>query len=299
MAKRSEQSINTSLDVLSSPTHVDCLKGNHFELIFNFFLIALCFLLVTPAHLWCLWVNFCIKQEIKVTQVFFLNHIIMELIYSMECSIQILYTFIFKNDMLMNVLCFMFGLSWIGRPLLQTCICFERYLAVLHPVTFLRYKGIKYRIAATVAAWLMALAYGVYEINTKIFPDYIYTFVFIIALAVVSFCCVSVLCALKHPGPGDTHISKRTGRDVGNQQKRNAFKTIFSALLLILFTYLPQAILIFFNGTGVDHILFDCTIVPFMTSLNIFGVIITPLLKLYKESHQQCLKHQTEIKVTP
>ncbi|KAF4090635.1 hypothetical protein AMELA_G00054280 [Ameiurus melas] len=298
MAKRSEQFINSTLDVLSSLMPEDCLKGNYFGFIFSHFITALCFLLVTPAHLWCLWVHFCTKRKIKVTQFFFLNNIIMELIFCMECGIELLSMVFVKNYMMWNVLYFFFGLSWVGRPLLQTCICIERYLAVLHPVTFLRYKGIKYRIAATVAAWLMASAYGVNLANAMIFPDYIYTFVFIIALSVVSFCCVSVLCALKHPGPGDTHISKRTGRDGGNQQKRNAFKTIFSALLLILFTYLPQTILIFFNGTGVDQILFVCSVVPFINSVNVFGVIITPLLKLYKESHQQCLKHQKEIKVT-
>ena len=27
-----------------------------------------------------------------------------------------------------------------GRPLFQTCICLERYLAVIHPVVFLRYR---------------------------------------------------------------------------------------------------------------------------------------------------------------
>ncbi|KAJ8397590.1 hypothetical protein AAFF_G00438660 [Aldrovandia affinis] len=33
------------------------------------------------------------------------------------------------------------------RPsLFQCCICVERYLAVLHPLTFLRYRPLRYRV---------------------------------------------------------------------------------------------------------------------------------------------------------
>ncbi|KAK3572627.1 hypothetical protein QTP86_001127 [Hemibagrus guttatus] len=91
-----------------------------------------------------------------------------------------------------------------GRPLIQTCICIEQYLAVIHPVTFLRYKAIKYRIAAAVAVWFMSVGYALYYINTVAFPDPVINCLYIFALVVISFCCVSVLHALKHPGPGDT-----------------------------------------------------------------------------------------------
>ncbi len=42
---------------------------------------------------------------------------------------------------------FLIGLCWTFRPLLQIFMCVEHYLAVIHPVIFLRYKGIQYRIA--------------------------------------------------------------------------------------------------------------------------------------------------------
>ncbi len=35
---------------------------------------------------------------------------------------------------------FSLGLTFTGRPLFQCLICVECYLAVVHPVTFLKYK---------------------------------------------------------------------------------------------------------------------------------------------------------------
>ncbi len=45
---------------------------------------------------------------------------------------------------------FLDGLSITGRPLFQCLICVECYLAVVHPVTFLKFKPLRYRICYSV-----------------------------------------------------------------------------------------------------------------------------------------------------
>lgn len=67
------------------------------------------------------------------------------------------------------------------------------------------------------------------------FPDLVMNVGIFIALAVISFCCISLLRTLKHPGPRDMHITKQRGRDVGKQQKKNAFSMIISALIIVFF----------------------------------------------------------------
>ncbi|KAI5617502.1 hydroxycarboxylic acid receptor 2-like, partial [Silurus asotus] len=255
----------------------DCLKRIYFGFILTLCIMTFCALIGTPANLWCLWFYFCIERKVKQTHVFLLNVIIIELIFCLLCVAEMLNLFIFNNDTYLSVTNFVLSLSWSGRPLIQTCICTEQYLAVRHPIIFLRYKGIKYRIAAVVVVWFILIGYAACNQISQTFPDPFINSVFIITLIMISFCCVSVLFALKHPGPGDTH----TGRDVGNQQKRNAFNTIFSALLLILFSYFPQAVLSVFTGCN-DQLLLKCNIIPLLTSFNIFGVMVTPLLKMYK-----------------
>lgn len=264
-----------------------CFSEPCYGLIFCYFMMSVCSLVGTPAHLWCLWLYLKIqikpKTKIKQTQFFLLNHTIMELLSCIECAVEILNLLIFMNTKLSLVTVFFFGLSWTGRPLIQTCICIEQYFAVLHPVTFLKFKGMKYRIAAVAVTWFIAFGYGLYEIYFPTFTDLPFNSVFIVAVAVILFCCVSVLCALKHPGPGDKNITTQT--DVCNQQKRNAFNMIFLVLLISLLTYVPQCFLSIFTVVKVHWVILYCNVGPLMSSLSVLSLIITPLLKMYKEGY--------------
>lgn len=243
--------------------------------------MSVCILVGTPAHLWCLWLYLSFNTKIKQTQFFLLNHTIMEFLSCIECAVEILKQLIFMNTNLSLVTVFLFGLPWTGRPLIQTCICIEQYFAVLHPVTFLKFKGMKYRIAAVAVTWLIASGYSLYEIYFPTFTDLLLNSIFIVAVAVILFYCVSVLCALKHPGPGDKNITTQTGGDVWNQQKRNAFNKIFLVLLISLLTYVPQSFHSIFTVVKVHWVIFYCNVGPLLSSLSMFSLIITPLLKMY------------------
>lgn len=281
MANASEEVINSTLSSLIM--FMDCLKENPFIYIFLYFVKLVCAILGTVAHLWCFRFYLCgTVSKFTSTHVFFLNHNIVEFMYCLQCVPEILNLFVFGNTLLYKVLFFFFGLSWIGRPLLQTCICIELYLAVLHPLTFLKYKDIKYRIVVVAASWFVAFGYGLYTINLQTFPDPFFTFVFFTALTVISFCCVSVLYALKQ---SHKRVNNQTSRYVGNRQTRNVFSTILSALLIILLTYFPQVLLSFLIIIDIDQKLFWCDIIPFISSLNSWSVMITPLLKIYKDGH--------------
>ncbi len=143
-----------------------------------------------------------------------------------------------------NLSNFLIGLSWTFRPLIQMCMCIEQYLAVIHPVIFLRCKGFQYRIASAAAAWLVAVGNSsrLVSIKRNFFRDHVYFLFFCIAVITTSFCSVSVLCALVRPGPGD-RINVRNnktdrGRAVENQQKEGLQNHIsyFSVYPSLLFS---------------------------------------------------------------
>ena len=115
----------------------------------------------------------------------------------------------------------------------------ECYLAVIHPVTFLRYKLLRYKIMCCSVVWFITLAFCVFYTFygvTALFSTYnamlgSYTVIFSLML----FCCVSVLWALKQPGPGEGRRQRAEGHDT----KKRAFKIIMTTTVITVMNYLP------------------------------------------------------------
>ncbi len=219
--------------------------------------------------------------------------------YSLYCRLN---CYQVSHSSIPSVLYVLIGLCWTVRPLLQICMCMEHYLAVIHPVTFLRYKGIQYRFA--LAAWLIGAASSVRLIFIRIeyFPDHVFLFIFCSGVIIISVCCASVLCALKRTGPGDrnnvemtekdTHTKSDRGRAVENQQKRKAFRIISHILASILVCYLPLVVAYFMRMANFSEQVFACDIFPAILSITRITVLISPLVRMYSEGHlkhKQCL----------
>nr|XP_055035549.1 somatostatin receptor type 1-like [Misgurnus anguillicaudatus] len=138
---------------------------------------------------------------------------------------------------------FLQGLIVTGRPLFQCLICVERYLAVVHPVTFLKYKPLRYRLMCSAVAWIICLGSCLCCILLVVlFPIEIYTLFFslqfLVLLSIQMFCCVAVLRALKQSGPGE----RGRERDEENHMKRKAFHIILIITVTTFITYMPYII---------------------------------------------------------
>lgn len=94
------------------------------------------------------------------------------------------------------------GVVFTTRPLFQCCILVEVYLGVVRPVTYLRFKGLKYRVASAAVVWLAGVCASIFAFfcrGTPAFP-YFYLFQYVTLLSVKLFCCISVMRALVKPG---------------------------------------------------------------------------------------------------
>lgn len=117
------------------------------------------------------------------------------------------------------------NLSFSGSVLFHTMTCAERYLAVVHPVTYLRLRqsgGLRIRNMGIVCVWLLCFVWcGVGSMDFPFIPLFC---LLAIALTVVSFFSLRVLCVLIRPGPGEVGGD----REWAHQSKQRAFQTIMA-----------------------------------------------------------------------
>lgn len=136
---------------------------------------------------------------------------------------------------------FSFGILLFGRPLFQTLICVERYVAVVHPVVFLKYRVLRYKITCSTVGWLIALTLSLSMPKFKEEILYILPVHTLTLIMVKLFCFRSVLRALTQPKPGD---GGREG-ETANQAKMRAAKIILILLISTIVQYVPLVLIWF------------------------------------------------------
>ncbi|XP_050924498.1 uncharacterized protein LOC108902375 isoform X1 [Lates calcarifer] len=116
------------------------------------------------------------------------------------------------------------------KILLEMLTCVERYLAVVHPVTYRGLKnqtGIRIRNLSTGCVWLLFfLWFGLVPVTSESLNMIVSFCSLALVFIVISFCSVSVLCTLRRPGPGD----EGRNRERVDHLKRRAFHTILTIL---------------------------------------------------------------------
>ncbi len=137
---------------------------------------------------------------------------------------------------------FTVGFYITGRSLIQCLICVECYLAVIHPVTFLKYKPFRYKLLFSAAVWITALSSCLFSMFTAFKHINVYMccllLQFVLFLSVNLFCCVSVLWALQKPGPGE----RGKDRKKENHMKRRAFYLILITTVTMFIMFVPVII---------------------------------------------------------
>nr|XP_055035924.1 C-C chemokine receptor type 8-like [Misgurnus anguillicaudatus] len=181
---------------------------------------------------------------------------------------------------------FLVGFSMTCRPLFQCLICVERYLAVVHPVTFLKFKPLRYRLICCIAVWISTLGFSCFCVFTIYRLPIVYVWcssvLLIIFLFIQLFCCVAVLRALKQSGPGE----RGREREEENHMKKKAFYLILITTVTTLFTYGP------FTITGLFYLVTNANFMaPWVVSLSCFLMagFVHPFLYLHRTGKISCL----------
>ncbi|XP_051537033.1 hydroxycarboxylic acid receptor 3-like [Myxocyprinus asiaticus] len=247
-------------------------------------LFSINFLFGLPTHSYISWLILTGTRSGVASGYFNLNLSICEIVNCLNCMLDIIKIW-FPNLPMATM--FLYGLAITGRPLFQCLICVERYLAVVHPVTFLKYKPLRYRVICSTAAWIICI--GPCLLNMLILASkniYAQTWFllmqFLPFLSIQLFFLLAVLRVLKQSGPGE----RGREREEENHMKRRAFCLILITTVNMVIIYVPYII------TGLFFILTQqFLLAPWATSLicYVLAGFVQPVLYLHQAGKLSCL----------
>ncbi|KAJ8366821.1 hypothetical protein AAFF_G00342040 [Aldrovandia affinis] len=232
-----------------------------------------------PANAWVIWLIGRGPKGLDQSELFILNLAAMEVASYPTMPLYIIDNFILYGSFVEPVIYFLFGLLVVNRPLFQCCVCVERYLAVLHPLTFLRYRPLRYRVGSLATVWVIVLVYG--GLNIWYSSTYIWAGTLAVVMAVDSFCSISILSVLRRPGPGE-----RPGEGP-HLLKRRALTTILIIQTTLVLNYLPSIAMMPFSSK-LTRWQNCCDLFPITVALSTFGSFVQPLFYLSRVGRLPC-----------
>ncbi len=268
----SEASTNSTYDSVGATSLVICT-------------FSINFIFGVPTHTYILWLIITGTGSGVASDFFNLNLSVCEIGICLNSLFCVMY-YCTGLSFFISLGWFSLGLLITGRPLFQCLICVERYLAVIHPVIFLKFKPLRYRVICCTVAWIIIIGSCLCFMFASQFKIHIYIYLysiyFLLFLSIQLFCLVAVLRALKQSGPGD----RRRERKEENHMKTRAFYLILITTVTMSVIYVP------FIVSGFSFILmqwFNVDLFSFGMLCFILAGFVQPVLYLHRVGKISCL----------
>lgn len=183
------------------------------------------------------------------------------------------------------------SMAFYGELFFHMLTCVERYVAVVHPTTYqrLRTAGVRVRNASIGCVWLLSCSWTLadalhWSAGTLQGPLPLLS-VLAVCLLLVTFCSLSVLCTLSHPGPAGVGGAKRV-----DQRRLRAFYLLLpvtAALWLWVAGFLVALSLTVRTALSSDI----CVAVGVVSVLNIPSSLVLPALYVHRARRLACSSH--------
>ncbi|KAG7499397.1 proteinase-activated receptor 3-like, partial [Solea senegalensis] len=174
-----------------------------------------------PANLIVLWLIHKNKGESSSSDIFIFQLAILDVLFCLILPLELANKAFHTTSNTWYILRFFYGLK-DSSPLFLSCICLDRYLAVVHPIFFTKLNGRHHRAVLTIVVWIIILAYAAAKCVGNI-PNFdkVFTAMILGAFAFMVFCNIAILWALWQSGPG---------RDEMHPVKKRACKMVLIIL---------------------------------------------------------------------
>lgn len=172
-----------------------------------------------------------------------------------------------------------------GEIFFQFLTCVERYLAVVHPITYLSLKnerGVKIRNISIVCVWLLSFVWtGLVITETQL--SILNFLILFMSITIIPFFSLSVLCVLIRPGPGE---QTRERVDRSKQRALYMMLAIFGVLLLrFAWNLLASAL-------STEHA--DCVTMTTGMWFNLPCTLLLPVLYVQKAGKCVCFRNNIQ-----
>ncbi|GAA6217133.1 uracil nucleotide/cysteinyl leukotriene receptor-like [Lates japonicus] len=226
-----------------------------------------------PANIMVLWLIHKNKGDSSTSDIFILHLAVLDILFCLIPPLELANIVFLTTSSTWYVLRFFYGIK-DSSPLFLSCICLDRYVAVVHPITFTELKDRKHRTVLAIVVWLITLAYAAAKcVGNIVNFEKVFTAMILAAFAFMVFCNIVILWALRQSGPG---------RDEMHPVKKRAFKMVLIILAIIVFNYFPPVALFPFQDYFSPDV-FRCYIHYVAFGLMDFSSTIQPVLYLSKE----------------
>ncbi|KAK7154706.1 hypothetical protein R3I93_009602 [Phoxinus phoxinus] len=225
-----------------------------------------------PLNVLVMWQILKKKSEGSTSDIFIFNLSVLDAYFGLMTPVDMVNRLYFSDDTIWYSVRFAYGLKDV-TPLFLSCICLDRYVAVVHPILFTGIRDNRIRIGVSMVVWGLILAYsltkcflGVLSVNE------VFSGVILAAFFLMVFCNLSIIWVLR---------KSVAGKEVMNPVKKRAFKMVSIVLAIIVVNYLPPVALLPFASTY-SFVTFRCKISLAVFSIMDLSCTIEPLLYISK-----------------
>lgn len=225
-------STNCSNNTLMKTAYHDplCFYGTHIMMVVIVFIIL-------PINIWSLWLikkATTTQRGTAFSDLLHFNLIFTSVIFCIGLFLNSLYIIYIPNSYLYSIKAYIWTLSLMAQAQFHTWICVEQYMAVVHPIFYLKLKQFQYKIVWVSFTWVTSHAFGgLYVFIQKEIARILFIIPFSGLIVLILFCGVVTLAKLKKPNPGEGERRKM------HHQKITAFRNITLSLMVLLISYFP------------------------------------------------------------
>ncbi|XP_068192448.1 G protein-coupled receptor 183-like [Antennarius striatus] len=227
-----------------------------------------------PANLLVIAVLIQHRKEPSTSDIFLGCLAFLDIYFGVMTPITLLNLYHWQSKGVWSSIKFSYGVKDTSGPLFLSCICLDRFVAVLFPVTFGQFKHNKYRMSLTVLVFCLTFAYSAAKVVGGL-PNFekVFTGEVLVIFAWMVLCNAFILWALKR--------SRGAGKDEMHPLKKKAFITVLYILFIIVFNYLPPVALFPFEDYYTPDV-FRCYVQPVGFAFLNVSSTIQPLVYLVR-----------------